>query len=292
MTELSSITPSTAAMPAMREERVASRGGLRLHLRTWEPAAPARGILVICHGLNAHGGYYVRTAERFAAAGIAVAALDLRGRGKSEGERFFVEDIADYVADVETVVALAKERHPGVRVFLLGHSAGGVVACVYALDHPTALAGLICESFAFRVPAPGFALAAIKFLSRFFPRLKVLKLKNADFSRDPAPVAAMNADPLIAGEAQPAATVAALVRADERLETGFAAMTLPLLILHGTGDKVTMPAGSRFFHDTAGSADKTLKLYDGHYHDLLADVGKDAVLEDLVGWTEARIAVP
>lgn len=291
MTELSSITPA-AAFPAMREERVASRGGPRIHLRIWAPEGPARAALVICHGLNAHGGYYVRTAERFAAAGFAVVALDLRGRGKSEGERFFVEDIADYVADVDAAVALARQRHPEAPVFLLGHSAGGVVACVYALDRPGALAGLVCESFAFRVPAPAFALAAIKALSRFFPRLKVLKLKNADFSRDPAAVAAMDADPLIAGEAQPAATVAALVRADERLETGFAAMTLPLLILHGNADKVTMPAGSRFFHDTAGSADKTLKLYDGHYHDLLADIGRDAVLEDVVAWTEARVAAP
>lgn len=296
MTAYPSIVTAPAA-PVMREERVATGDGPRLHLRTWEPEtwepeAPARAVLVVCHGLNAHGAYYTATAGAFAAAGFAVAAPDLRGRGKSEGERFFVTDIAEYVADVDAVVTLLRSRHPGAPVFLLGHSAGGVVACVYALEHPTVLSGLICESFAFRVPAPGFALKAIAWLSRSFPRFGVLKLKNADFSRDPAAVAAMNADPLIAGETQPAATVAALVRADARLETGFPAIVLPLLILHGTADKVTLPAGSQFFHDISGSPDKTLKLYDGHVHDLLADLGREAVLADIVAWTEARLPEP
>ena len=91
--------------------------------------------------------------------GLAVYALDLRGRGQSDGERFYVEKFADYVSDVATVVTLAKSREPGLPVFLLGHSAGGVVSCIYALDHQAELAGLICESFAFQVPAPDFALA-------------------------------------------------------------------------------------------------------------------------------------
>ena len=115
-------------------------------------------------------------------------ALDLRGRGKSDGERFYVEDVAEYVADVASVIRLAKSRDPGLPVFLLGHSAGGVVSCIYALDHQAELAGLICESFAFKVPAPDFALAVIKGLSHVAPRLTVLRLKNEDFSRDPIAV--------------------------------------------------------------------------------------------------------
>jgi alpha-beta hydrolase superfamily lysophospholipase len=112
----------------------------------------------------------------------------------------------------------------------------------------------------------------------------VLTLPNIAFSRDPAVVAAMDADPLIAGETQPAATVAALVRADERLHDAFPTLTLPLLILHGTEDKATVPAGSQFFFDTAGSADKTIKLYEGHFHDLLADLGKETVIADILDW--------
>jgi acylglycerol lipase len=139
------------------------------------------------------------------------------------------------------------------------------------------------------VPAPGFALAAIKGLSHLAPHLPVLKLKNEDFSRDPAAVAALNADPLIAHEIQPAATVAALVRADERLREEFPKITLPVLILHGTADKATVCEGSQFFHDTAGSADKTLKLYKDHFHDLLADTGKEGVMADITAWIDARL---
>jgi alpha-beta hydrolase superfamily lysophospholipase len=176
-------------------------------------------------------------------------------------------------------------------VFVLGHSAGGVVSSVYVLDNQAELAGFICESFAFQVPAPGFALAAIKGLSHIAPRLPVLTLKNADFSRDPEAVALLNNDPLTANESQPAITVAALVRADERLRQDFPRLTLPLLIMHGTDDRATVCHGSEFFHHTAGSRDKTLKLYEGHYHDLLNDIGKEQVLGDIRGWIDARVAL-
>jgi alpha-beta hydrolase superfamily lysophospholipase len=165
-----------------------------------------------------------------------------------------------------------------------------VVSSTYTLDNQAELAGFICESFAFQVPAPAFALSVIKGLSRIAPRLPVLKLKNKDFSRDPAAVQALNADPLTANEVQPAATVAALVRADERLRREFPRITIPVLIMHGTADKATVPAGSQFFYDTVGSKDKTLKLYPGHFHDLLNDVGKEGVLSDIQAWIEARLA--
>lgn len=270
------------------EETIQSTKGVGIFVRSWSPPA-ARGVVVICHGVNSHSGQYLWTAEQLVVRGLAVFALDLRGRGRSDGERFYVDDVADYVSDVAGTVALAKSRHPGLPLFLLGHSAGGVVSSTYVLDNPSAVAGFICESFAFQVPAPGFALAAIKGLSHIAPRLPVLTLKNEDFSRDPKAVEALNNDPLTADEAQPAMTVAALVRADERLREEFPRITLPLLIMHGTDDKATVCRGSEFFYETAGSKDKTLKLYEGHYHDLLNDIGKETVLADIVEWIDGRI---
>ena len=277
---------------ALTEEKIGNNGGPSIFVRSWRPTGhDARALVVICHGVNSHGGQYRWSAEQLVGGGYAVYALDLRGRGKSEGERFYVENVSDYVSDVDAVVQLAKSRHPGLPVFLLGHSAGGVVSCTYALEHQAELAGLICESFAFKVPAPDVALALIKGVSRVAPRLRALKLKNEDFSRDPKAVEALNADPLTHNEAQPAKTVAALVRADERLKKEFPRITLPVFILHGTADKATVPSGSQFFYDTAGSHDKTLKLYDGHFHDLLNDIGKETVMADIKTWIDARLPV-
>jgi alpha-beta hydrolase superfamily lysophospholipase len=273
----------------MREEDFQSQGGVRIHMREWLPAGEPRAVVVICHGVNSHGGQQAWTAEQLTAHGYAVYAVDLRGRGVSEGERFYVDDIAEYVADVRGLIAIARERHAGLPLSLLGHSAGGVVSCTLALDHQDEIDGLICESFAFQVPAPGFALAAIKGISHIAPKLGVLTLKMKDFTRDPVALAALEADPLTKGESQPAMTVAALVRADERLHDNFDKITLPVLILHGTEDHATVCKGSEYFHEHAGSKDKTLKLYQGHYHDLLNDLGKEEVLADITDWIEARL---
>ena len=273
----------------MNEDRFQGVGGLNIFMRSWRPREPARAAIVLVHGFNAHSGHYQWVADQLVASGLAAYALDLRGRGHSDGERFYVQRFGDYVDDVGKLVTIVKAREPRAPVFMLGHSAGGVVACMYALEHQAELAGLICESFAHEVPAPSFVLAVMKGLSHVAPHAHVLKLKNEDFSRDPKRVAELDHDPLIAHEVQPTQTVAEMVRADDRLTREFSKITLPVLILHGTADKATRPSGSKRFYEMAGSVDKTLKLYDGYVHDLLADVGKETVMADLLGWLNSRI---
>jgi alpha-beta hydrolase superfamily lysophospholipase len=273
----------------MQEASFKGVGDFNIFFRSWSPAGKARGVVVISHGFNSHSGQYVWVADQFVAQGFAVYALDHRGRGKSDGERFYVDKFADYVADLATFIKLVKSREPGLPVVLLGHSAGGVVACIYAIENQAELAGLICESFAFQVPAPDFAIAVLKGLSHLAPHAHVLKLENKDFSRDPKVVQSMNDDPLIANETQPTKTVAELARADDRLKKEFPLITLPLLILHGTMDKATKFNGSQLFYDTAGAKDKTLKLYEGHFHDLLNDLDKEKVMADIKGWLDAHL---
>jgi alpha-beta hydrolase superfamily lysophospholipase len=271
-----------------KEERIEGPNGLKLFVRSWHPKEKPAAVVVV-PGFNSHSGYYGWVADQLVANGLAVYAVDLRGRGQSDGERFYVEEFQDYESDAASVVALAKSREPGLPVFLLGHSVGGVVSCLYSLDHQAELAGLICESFAFEVPAPDFALAVFKGLAHVALHAHVLSLKNADFSRDPQSVQAMNNDPLIAHETQPTQTLATMVRADERLKKSFPQITLPLLILHGTADKATKSSGSQHFYDQAGSRDKTLKLYEGGFHDLLNDTDKEVVMTDIKSWVAARI---
>ena len=264
-------------------------GGVTIFTREWQPAGKPHGVVVISHGLNAHSGLYEWAAQQFTSNGLAVYALDHRGRGRSEGERFFVEKFSDWTEDLATFIDIVKSREPGLPVFLLGHSAGGVIASGYTLAHQDEIAGLIVEDIAYQIPALDIALAILKGVSKVAPHAHVLKLKNEDFSRDPAVVAALNADPLIAGEKQPSETVAELVRADELLKKNFQKITLPLLILHGTADKVTKPHGSQEFYEKTGSSDKTLKLYEGHFHDLLADIGKQQVMADIQAWIDAHL---
>ena len=273
----------------MNEGRFEGVGGLRIFTRSWRPQGKARASVVISHGFNSHSGHYEWAAEQFVAHGLAVYALDHRGRGKSDGERFYVDKFADYVHDLATFIQMVRAQDPTTPVFLLGHSAGGVISCGYALEYQDQLAGLICESFAHQVPAPDFALAVLKGISHLAPHAHVFKLKNEDFSRDPNWVDMLNADPLIAHEVQPTKTVAEMVRADERLKKDFPLIHLPLLIIHGTADKATKPSGSRRFYDRAGSTDKTLKIYEGHFHDLLADIDKEVVMSDIQAWIDKRL---
>jgi len=281
--------PNGTEETTMTEGKFEGKGGLNLFTRSWRTPGKARAALVIAHGFNAHSGMYDWVAQQCVAKGIATYALDHRGRGRSDGERFYVQNFSDYVADLATFITLVKSQESGLPIYLLGHSAGGVIAAMYALEHESELAALICESIAHEVPAPDFALAVLKGLSHVAPHAHVLRLKNEDFSRDPKVVEAMNNDPLIAHEVQPTQTVAEMVRADERLKREFPHITLPLLILHGTADKVTKPSGSKHFHERAGSTDKTLRLYDGGYHDLLADSVKEIVMADILSWLEKRL---
>jgi alpha-beta hydrolase superfamily lysophospholipase len=277
-------------MPSIaKEEYLDSAGGLRIFIRSWRPESKPRAVIVLVHGFNSHSGYYLWAAEQLVASGLAVYALDLRGRGKSDGERYYIDKFAEYQSDVDVLVNTARSREPGIPVFILGHSAGGVIAGNYVLDHPSVFAGFICESFAYKVPAPDFALAVLKGLSHLAPHAHVLNLPKKEFSRDPKVTQALIDDPLLANEVQPTKTVAEMVRADERLSRDFPQFKLPVLIIHGTKDTVTRPEGSKEFYERAGSADKTLKLYEGYFHDPLNDVGKEPVMADIRAWIEKRI---
>lgn len=264
-------------------------GGFKIFTRAWHPEGQARAVVVIVHGFNSHSGHYLWVGEQFANNGIAAHALDLRGRGQSDGERYYIDNAEDYVNDVATFITKVKSYHPGLPVFLLGHSAGGVISCVYTLDHQSEINGLICESFAHELPAPDFAIAVLKGLSHIAPHAHVLKLEMAGFSRDPKVIEMLENDPFVANEVQPTKTIATMVHIDERLKKEFARITLPVFILHGTLDRVTKPSGSQHFYEQAGSTDKTLKLYEGHYHDLLNDIGKEEVMADIQEWIDKRI---
>jgi acylglycerol lipase len=274
----------------MRDERTfESTGGVNIFMRSWKPESTPRAVIALVHGFNAHSGYMIWPAEQFVANGFAAYALDLRGRGKSDGERFYVDQFSDYLDDVNGLVEIAREENPGLPIYVLGHSAGGVIASSYVFEHQDQIAGLVCESFALDVGLPNAAALLIKGISHITPHLHVFTLKNEIFSRDPEAVAAMNNDPLIANEKQPAETAAALIIGAETLRENMPRFTVPMFIIHGTDDKATRYQGSQYFYDNSGSEDKTLKLYEDGYHDLLNDTIKETVMADILAWVNERV---
>lgn len=274
----------------LESESFLSEEKLNVAYKHWKAANSPKAILVFAHGFNSHSGYFQWSADQLTAQNFEVYAIDFPGRGNSDGERYYIADYEQFVKELDKLVDIAQSTHPGLPTFLLGHSAGGVLSSIYVLEHQDKLRGFICESFAFQVPAPDFAVAVLKGLSHLFPHAHVLRLNNEDFSRDQAVVDFMNADPLIANEVQPTKTVQQLSLADERLKTEMSAIQLPLLILHGTADKATKPSGSQYFYDNASSADKTLKFYEGHYHDLLDDLDKEIVMGDILDWLTEKVS--
>lgn len=263
--------------------------GQKIFYRNWINSGTHKGIVIVVHGLNSHSSYYENFAVQLNENDYEVYALDLRGRGKSEGERYYISDYHDIIADIDLLVGIVACEHPGAPIFLLGHSAGGVFASAYAVQHQAKLAGLISESFAFELPVPAFALAMVKFLSHIIPHTRLVKLHNEDFSRDKLVVDMMNNDPLLANEKQPAKTMQQLLLAAEFLKHKMPQISLPLLVLHGTADKATNPGGSAYFIKNASSTDKQLKLYEGHYHDLLNDKYNGIIIKDIVRWLNERL---
>ncbi len=273
----------------MKESSFEGVGGLKIATRSWEPAGKAKAVMILVHGFNAHSGYMEYPGEQLSGDGFACYALDLRGRGISEGERFYVEEFSDYLGDVDKLVDIARSENPGLPVYVLGHSAGGVIATSYVYEHQDEIAGLVCESFAFDVGLPHLVQLALEGIGKLLPHVHVFSLKNADFSRDPEHVERMNNDPLIHKESQPAETARVMLLAADALKENMPNFRVPVLIIHGTEDKATQPRGSQYFYDHAGSTDKTLKLYEGHFHDLLADVDKEIVMADIKNWLNERV---
>ncbi|HET9014551.1 MAG TPA: alpha/beta hydrolase [Thermomicrobiaceae bacterium] len=275
-----------------REGYFAAPDGLDLYYQSWTSgAAPARGAVIIVHGIGEHSGAYDSVVARLVPAGYALYGFDLRGHGRSPGRRGFIRSWDDYRQDLAALARLVEAERPGARRFLLGHSMGGVIALDYALRYPDGLAGVaaIAPAIGELGVSPGRLLLA-RVLSRLWPTFSLpTGLDSTTLSRDPRVVDAYRADPLVHN------------RGTARLGTEFgetiawvqahaADLRVPLLIQHGSADRLAVPDGSRRFVAQAGTADRELREYPDAYHQLHNDLDRDAVLDDLLDWLARHAA--
>jgi alpha-beta hydrolase superfamily lysophospholipase len=266
--------------------------GVRLYEQTWRPDSSPRAALIIVHGLKDHSGRYARLGEQLARRGFAVHAFDLRGHGNSEGARVWVDEFDDYLGDLDRFVARVRAREGGRPLFLFGHSMGGAIVTLYVTTLQARVDGVVLSGPALKrgSDVSSFLVGTTKLLAGVLPRLAVLRLANENFSRDPHAVAELADDPLVYQGAGPARTAAELLRAIERIQKHLEDVVQPVLVLHGTADKLTNPEGSRELVERARSSDKTLRLYEGLYHDLLHEPERERIAADLCDWLEAHAA--
>jgi acylglycerol lipase len=272
------------------EDRFAARDGIGLHEQWWLPKAEAVASVVIVHGINEHGGRYARLAEDLNRRGYAVYVMDLRGHGRSEGDRAMIWEFDQYLNDVEVLLERVAARQPGKPLFLFGHSMGGAIVALLAITRSPKVQGIVLSAPAVQIAGGVFPilrrLAAL--VSMLWPTLRVTRMGSRFISRDPAVVESFRNDPLVFHGRFPVRTGAEILRAAKRIQAGASRITLPLLVLHGTGDIVTDPRGSRLLVSRATSTSKTLQLYTGLYHEVLSEPEREQVLADLLEWLDGH----
>jgi acylglycerol lipase len=267
-------------------------GGFNLYYQCWQaPSDSPRAVLVMAHGLAEHSGRYLNLVNYFIPRGYEVWAFDYEGHGKSGGRRGHVRRFANYVQDLETFLQMVAQKRPGSRIFLVGHSMGGPVAALAALHQQQVLAGLIVSgpTFQHSLKAPQPLKTVVRVLSLLMPRIGVTVIDASGISRDAGVVSAYVSDPLVHRGKISARLASEIVAAGEQASRQARLLSLPLLILQGSADRLCSPQGSKVFYQQAGSKDKTLKLYDGFYHEVYNEPGHEEVLKDVEEWVEGRV---
>jgi len=271
------------------EEWFQGAGGVRLFCRHARAAGTPRAVLVSLHGLGDHSGLYPMLPEAALPLSLEIFAPDLRGNGRSPGQRGYIERWGELREDLRRLVIWVRSDRPGIPLFLLGSSLGGLVALEYALAHPEGLRGVIAIAPPLgdlSVPAPLMALGRV--LSRRWPRFSLdTGMDLSGLAHDPEVTARVLRDPLFhrKGTARLSTEVTAAIA---RVQDGAPAFPVPVLVLHGSADRMVRPEGRRRFVAAGGQPDRRLIEYPDGYHALLADVSGTAVLQDVTDWILAR----
>ena len=262
----------------------------RIYYQAWLPADLPKAVLLVVHGLGEHGGRYGNVVDYFLPRGYAMYALDHYGHGKSEGQREYVERFSDYTQTLKLFFDLVEAAQPGRPIFLMGHSLGGLISAVYLLDQQTGLAGAVLSGPAVKPPRLSPAVLIVgRVMSVLLPRLGVQGLDSSGVSRDPAVVRAYVEDPLVFTGKMTARLGAETLDAMRRVQAEAGRLTLPLLILQGGADRLVDPTGAEQLYQAAGSADKTLKVYPGLFHEIYNEPEHEQVLHDVESWLAAHL---
>jgi len=274
------------------KEFLKTQDGLTLLEQWWLPESGTKAAIIIVHGYAEHSSRYTQVAGALTQNGYAVYSFDLRGHGRSEGERVFKGIFDKHFLDIEDVLADVRKKEGDRKIFLLGHSLGGTIAALFAINKRPDVAGLILSAPYLKFPANVWPLRFkfVRFISSILPGFPVTEKVNGRFiSDDPQLIDNYEADHLIYHRPIQAQEALEIMRAVQTLQARMKELTLPFFILQGTLDKLVNLDGSRELYSQAASQDKTLKIYPGLYHELLNDPRNDMLIADLVKWLDTHI---
>jgi alpha-beta hydrolase superfamily lysophospholipase len=264
---------------------------VRIVYDVWTPDTAPRGVVILAHGLGEHARRYDHVASRFGREGLITYALDHRGHGRSGGKRVLVKDISEYTGDFDTLVGIAAKEHPGLTRIVLGHSMGGGIVFAYGVEHPDDYDLMVLSG-----PAVAAQLAVspllgwvAKTMGSIAPGLPLQALDASAVSRDQAVVDAYNSDPLVYHGKIPGGVARALLVVGETMPQRAPSLTAPLLVVHGSDDRLIPAEGSRLLVESVGSSDVELKIYPGLYHEVFNEPEQEQVLDDVVSWLNARL---
>lgn len=274
---------------------VTTTDSLELFWQKWLPEGTVKRVVVFQHGMGEHSGRYQHLLSAFNDTGTAFYALDARGHGRSPGRRGYVMHFERFADDLGDLIRLARSEHEGQKVFLLGHSLGGVIALDFALRPKSQdyLRGLVLSSAAIELPHGGMnrvAKPAARLLARLAPgAILVNMLRQTDLSHDTEAVAAYRADPLVHSKVT-ALLGHTLFQLNQHFYAEAHRLRIPVYLFHGTADRITSPEGSKKFFERLTLDDKTLNLYEGLFHETMNELPTDRqkVLRDLAEWVLER----
>lgn len=287
---------SPQGVPYSDLPHIVNADGLHLFCRYWEPSGPPRALVFIAHGAGEHLGPYDEVAQRLKELQLLVFAHDHVGHGQSEGERMNIKDFQIYVRDVLQHVDLMKNRHPGIPVFLVGHSMGGAISILTACERPSEFKGVVLIAPMVQMnpdSATPFKVFVAKVLNHMMPSLTLGAIESKWISRDKKQVEAYDSDELVYHGRMRISFGMQLMGAVSRIEREVPNIHWPFYLLHGDVDKLCDIRGSHMMYESAPSADKKLKVYEGGYHALHHDLPEVAenVLKEVSAWISERLPV-
>ncbi len=271
------------------EETVTATDGLRLYMRRHE-LANARGEILITHGFGEHSGRYGALTDHLIDHNYSVTAYDHRGHGLSDGLPGHVESFGEYDEDLARMIQSVRSRSQVNPLFLIGHSMGGLIALRYAARNSGTLAGAIISAplIEVAVPVPAHKLMIARVGARMAPRMRLdNEINPSNLSRDPEVGRAYAADPLVNRKVS-AKWFAEATRAMQEVAEWAPQIKVPILVMHGTDDRLASVDATRRMFERIGSSDKELAIYPGYYHELFNEPEKQELFGRVTEWLDQR----